>query len=156
MVMKVIGCKILIHAKFYAVFVATFKKKKKNLFFSKNHNIFLVIVFNRPSVAGAVLQTPLSLIHSLIGDLFSFKSSKHHKSQTIRARELTFWENVYPPPHVTCHMSHVTCHVSCVTCRVWHVTFFLLSFFTNRWSLSVEDLLSMGQWNLKQLDSKNA
>ena len=41
-----------------------------------------------------VLQTPLSLIHSFINSVtqssFSSKSSKYHKSQTIKARELTF------------------------------------------------------------------
>ena len=52
-------------------------------------------IFNRPGVAGAVLQTP--------------------KSQTVRA-----WErkNVDPQQHITCHVSHVTCHVSYVTCNV--------------------------------------
>ena len=38
--------------------------------------------------------------------------------------------------HVTCHMSHVTCHMTCVTCHIF--------FFTKRWSLSVEGLLSTG------------
>ena len=49
------------------------------------------IVFNRPGVAGAVLQTPSSFIEWS----FSSKSSKQFLSQTVRARELTFWENVY-------------------------------------------------------------
>ena len=40
-------------------------------------------VITRPVVAGAVLQTPLSLIHP-----FPPKSSKYHKSQIVRAREL--------------------------------------------------------------------
>ena len=30
---------------------------------------------------------------------------------------IQFWDNVHPPPHVTCHVSYVTCHVSHVT---WH------------------------------------
>ena len=67
---------------------------------------------------------------------FSSQSSRYHKSQTIRARELKFWENVHPPQHVTCHVSRVTCHVSrvtChmsrVTCHVSHVTFFFIYFF---------------------------
>ena len=94
--------------------------------------IFTLEMLNRPGVAEAVLQTPLSLIDSFTqsGILFS-KSSKYHKSQTIKARELKFWENVHPwqhvtfhVSHVTCHMLHVTCHLSHVTCPVSHVTFF--------------------------------
>ena len=86
-------------------------------------------IVNRPGVAGAVLQTPSSFIHSVSQWSFSSESSKYHKSQTVRARELTFGENVHPPQHVTCHVSRVTCqvsritcHVSCVTCHVSHVT----------------------------------
>ena len=43
-----------------------------------------------------------------------------YNSQTLRARELTFLENVHPHQvmHVTCHMSNVMCHVSCVMCQV--------------------------------------
>ena len=56
-----------------------------------------------------------SLSHWVI--LFS-QSSRNHKSQTVRARDLPFWEFVHPPPCVTCHMSHVKCHVSGVRCQV--------------------------------------
>ena len=71
----------------------------------------ITTLFNRPGVAGAVLQSSLSLIHWLSESSFSSKSSKFHKSQTRRARE-----NVHPNnmSHVMCHMSHVTCHVSSV------------------------------------------
>ena len=55
---------------------------------------------------------------SLIQWPFSSKPSKHHYTQTVRARELTCWENVHPPPRVTWHMSCVMCHVSCVMCHV--------------------------------------
>ena len=58
---------------------------------------------------------------------FSSKSSMHHNSQTVRARELKFWENVHPTPCVMCHVSCVMCHVSCVTCHVSHVTCHLSS-----------------------------
>ena len=34
----------------------------------------------------------------------------HLQSQTVRARELKFWEKVHLPPAVTCHLSCVTCH----------------------------------------------
>ena len=45
---------------------------------------------------------------------------KHCLSQTVRARELTFWHNVHLKPCVTCHVSHVPCHMS------------LLIFFVNK------------------------
>ena len=60
-------------------------------------------IFNRPVVAGAVLQTPLSLIDSVSQSAFSSQSSIYHKSQTIRARELRECS-----PLTTCHMSCVT------------------------------------------------
>ena len=64
---------------------------------------------NRPGVAGAFLQTPLSLIHSFINWLsrWSFVgiSSEHLHSQTLRARELKFWEKVHLPSPVMCHLS---------------------------------------------------
>ena len=57
--------------------------------------------------------------------IFSSQSSKQCLFQTVSARELKFWDNVHPPPCVTCHMSRVPCHVSRVTCNVsrvmWHV-----------------------------------
>ena len=37
-------------------------------------------------------------------------SSEHIHSQTIRARDLKFWEKVHLPPPVMRHMSCVTCH----------------------------------------------
>ena len=52
------------------------------------------------------------LIYSSIETSFVSKSSKYHKSQTIRTRELKF-ERMFTPyniPHITCHMSCVTCH----------------------------------------------
>ena len=47
-------------------------------------------VFNRPSVAGAALQTPPLLIYSVTQSAFSSKPSKHHYTQTVKARELEF------------------------------------------------------------------
>ena len=70
--------------------------------------------FNRPCVARAVLQSPLSVIDSLIKWSFSSESSRHFTSQTVNAREMKFWENVHSPPSVTCHMSGVSCQVPCV------------------------------------------
>ena len=42
------------------------------------------------------------------------ESSRHCPFQTIRARTLTFWENVHPPQCITCHLSGVQCQVSSV------------------------------------------
>ena len=52
-------------------------------------------MFNTPHVAGAVLQTLSSLIDSLSDWSFVKISSKHLHSQTLRARDLKFWHNVY-------------------------------------------------------------
>ena len=81
------------------------------------------LIVNRPGVAGAVLQIPLLLIDWLSESAFSSKSLQHHKSQTVKARKLKFWENVHPPPCVTCQVSRVrcTCQVSGVTCQVSRV-----------------------------------
>ena len=59
----------------------------------------------------------LLIICSFIHPFYS-ESSRHCLSQTIRAGKLEFWENVYPPPCVMCHMSHIMCHMSRVTCQV--------------------------------------
>ena len=81
-----------------------------------------VNVINRPSVSGAVLQTPLSLFDWLSNSSFSSKSLRHVHSQTVWARDVAFLENVHLPPCVTCHMSQVMCHMSHVICRMSCVT----------------------------------
>ena len=89
-------------------------------------------IINRPSVAGAVLQSPPLLINSLnnwfIHPLVQI-SSKHCQSQTGRARELKFWENVHPTLCVMCHVSCVMCHVSPVTFHLSPIPFYILIFF---------------------------
>ena len=93
---------------------------------------------NRHGVAGAGLQPALPLIDWLTDLLtdwfFSSQSSRHHKSQTVRARELKFWENVGPHhvSHVTCHVSYVRCQVSCVRCQVAGVRCDIFSFFSDK------------------------
>ena len=84
------------------------------------YSILLLTIKNRPGVAGAVLQTHSSLRRSS----FSSKSSEHLHSQTVRAREIQFWEKDHlPPPPVTCHVSHVGCHVShAAPCEVTYQT----------------------------------
>ena len=71
-------------------------------------------IINRPGVPGAVLQTPSSLVDSFGNSSFVKISSRHLHSQTIRDRELKFWEKVDLPNMscVTCHLSHVTCLMS--------------------------------------------
>ena len=92
-----------------------------------------LILINRPGVAGAVLQTTLSLIDSISQSFFSSQSSKYNFSQTVKARTLTFIENFHHPLCVKCHMSGVTCHMSCV---MWHMT----SLLPNRYSYGPEIL----------------
>ena len=81
--------------------------------------ILSVYIFNRPGVAGAVLQTASSLIHSVILFLQTFKTSLHPKCESLGAEIL---RECSPPQTchmslVTCHVSRVTCHMSCVTCH---------------------------------------
>ena len=66
------------------------------------------LVFNRPGVGEAVLQTTWSLICWS----FASQSSEHCLSQAVRARELKFFVPPHRVSHVMCQMSHVTCHVS--------------------------------------------
>ena len=81
---------------------------------------------------GTVLQTHLSFIKWVTQSSFSSKSSKHHYTQTVNARELNF-ERMFTPKqvsHFMCNMSNVMCHMSDVMChmslgganrmRVWH------------------------------------
>ena len=70
------------------------------------------------------LDLQWNVIDSFSQSTFSSKSSRHHKSQTVRARELKFGENVHPSPCVTCQMSRVTCLVSGDRCKVSGIIFF--------------------------------
>ena len=83
---------------------------------------------NRPGVAGAVLQTPLSLIKWLSHSSFSLNIF-----QPLSIPNRKFWQNVHPTCHVSsvmCHVSPVTCHPSHVTCHLSHEKmFFFLTFF---------------------------
>ena len=77
-----------------------------------------ILLINRSSVARAVLHNLLHWLTDWLTDsAFSSEPSKHHYTQTVRPRELTVWENVHPPPHITCHVSHVKCHVSGIMCH---------------------------------------
>ena len=46
------------------------------------------------------------------------KSSNYLHSQTVRARDLKFWDNVHHHLCVMCHVSCVMCHMSCVRRQV--------------------------------------
>ena len=74
-------------------------------------------LFNRPGVAGAVLQTYSYLINNWVFCVFCGKSSKHLHSQVNRARNLKFGQNFKFSPLVTYHMSCVMRHLSYVTCH---------------------------------------
>ena len=84
--------------------------------YSQHIPFFIVWFINRPGVAGAVLQAPLSFIYSFINwfreSSFSSRSSNHFPAQTVRECS----------PNTTWHMSCVICHVSYVTCHMSHVT----------------------------------
>ena len=86
---------------------------------------FIFINFNRPRVAGAVLQSPPSLINSLSDPLVQ------NLQDTVNTKllELGSWnfEKMFTPHHVShvrcqvssvrCHMSRFRCHMSGVTCH---------------------------------------
>ena len=76
-------------------------------------------IINRHGVVGAVLQTPLSFIN-YVGQSVSdpFSQNIQNTLQTVRARDLKFWDNVHQPICVTCHMSYVRCHVPHITCHI--------------------------------------
>ena len=85
----------------------------------------LKLMFKRPGVAGAVLQTPLSLTES-----FSHSSLEEHlHSKFVRARERKFTS-----PHLSC----VTCPMSHVMCQFFFFFFFIQSGETSRWRVFTE------------------
>ena len=94
-------------------------------------NIWYTLCWNRPGVAGAVLQSPLwffnSFIHSLTHPLVHI-SSKHWHSKPEELRSWNF-EGMFIPHNVSC----VTCHMSLVTCH--NKIFFLHSFYLKKKSL---------------------
>ena len=71
--------------------------KNSSHFMTTYEDSWWCMIINRPGVAGAVLQTPLSLINSLTDSWFVEISSVHLHYQTITAREMKFWEKVHLP-----------------------------------------------------------
>ena len=112
-------------------------KLRRKLRNAKIYPLYVPIlqIINRPGVAGAVLQSPPLLTYLLIKSAFSSRYSQHHKSQTVRAGQLKFWENVHTTPCGMCHVSGVTCQVSPVTCHVSRVTCHMSKIFFFTFSL---------------------
>ena len=81
-----------------------------------------------------IIDKTTLVIHWLIERPFPSKSSKQHKSKTIRASILPFLHNVHHLSRFMCHMSHVTCHLLSVRCNYFFL-FSFSSFLTNCWSL---------------------
>ena len=102
-----------IHNKFWAALccIVTFNsavllgmKRLRSDLRSKMPN---VQVFDRPSVARAVLLTTSSLTESSFVKI----SSIHLQSQTVRARMMRFWDKGTSPPTVMWHVSYVACQM---------------------------------------------
>ena len=77
--------------------------------------------FNRPGVAGAVLQTPswLTDLITLFLQIFKTPSLPNHNSLGADIlRGCSPSTTCHPPTCVTCHVSYVTCHMSLVTCQM--------------------------------------
>ena len=68
------------------------------------------LITNRPGVAGAVLQTPLLLNYLATKSSVVIISSKYNHSQTERARDLKFWDNVHHPMCVRWQVSVIMCY----------------------------------------------
>ena len=83
--------------------------------------------------ARAVLNTASFLIQWLNNSSFSSKSPRHLPSLTVGARDMEFWENVYPPSCVTCKVTHVTGIVAHV---IQFKYFSLFTFFWIFWIFS--------------------
>ena len=92
--------------------------------------------FNRPGVAGAVLQSASWFIHSVSQSVSQPFPPNLQNIINRKPEELGSWnfERMFTPhnmSHVTCRMSRVTCHMWHVTCHMSHVTcciFFFSSF----------------------------
>ena len=80
------------------------KGKPHTMTHGRDHLSVFCRKFNRPT--GATISF---VINSFSVSSLVKISSKHHLSQTVRARDTTFLENVEPTPPT--HVSYVTCHI---------------------------------------------
>ena len=107
------------------------------LFLNLKKYMFLKVflVFNRPVVARAVLQSPPWFINSLTlwsfnQNIFQVLSIPNQKSLGAALFKGCSSYTMCHMSHVKCHVSPVTCHVSPVTCHLSHVKiFFFLQVF---------------------------
>ena len=76
--------------------------------------IGLTVVFNRPGIAGAVLQTPPSFVNCLFLQIFRTPSLPNHRSEGAEILREGLG-GTFHVSHVTCHASRVICHMSCAT-----------------------------------------
>jgi hypothetical protein len=110
--------------------LSNFKKNTESLIWFLSEHV-VESIFNRPGVAGAVLQSASLLIHSLSQPFLpNLQNIINHKKEKLGSWN---FEEMFTSPN----MSLVTCHVSCVMCHVSHVTWHMshvmghLSHFTN-------------------------
>ena len=116
-----------------------FQQQQKIALNSISSQMFRVWLTDQVCIRGCSTNT--SMIHWSIESVIVYEmSSIHCLSQTVRPREVTFWECFpHPPPTcVPCHVSRVMCHMSHVTCHMTYVT--CIFFLTKWWSFSVEGL----------------
>ena len=86
---------------------------------SKKSWLRIAFLFTDPGLARAWLKTPLKFIHCVTHSIIlSLQIFKLHYCQTIRARDLIFWDNIHHPMCVMCCMSYVTYHMSGVRCQM--------------------------------------
>ena len=98
---------------------------------SLKHRAKLLQLFNRPGVAGAVLQSPPSLIDSFVNRvIILFRIFKTLSIPNRKRWRADILRECSPPTmcqisRVTCQVSGVMCQVSCVRCQVSHFFIFL-------------------------------
>ena len=92
----------------------------------------LFSVFNRPCVAGAVIEEKNFVTHSLIQSVSHPFPQNLQNAFTPKPSELGsgHLRECSPPTnchltHVICHISSVTCYLPPVTCHLSHVMFFV-------------------------------
>ena len=87
------------------------KKETKKIPLCIARCLVLIVEFDRPGVAEAVLQTALWLITCVtlsdIDSSFVKISAKHQLSKTVRVRDLKLWEIVHPPPTSASQNTHI-------------------------------------------------
>ena len=105
-------------------FMGTLGVQRRNSFFLLYSKVTIwkveskgLLLFKKICGAKWFVKDPVWLSNSSFVKI----SLKHCLSQTMRSREMNFWENVHHVSFVTYHVAHVTCHISCVTCHIWCV-----------------------------------